>query len=242
MIINKLQKLGLSEKEAKVYLATLELGETNINRIATKSKISRTTTYDVINSLKNMGLVSSTIINKKKYYSATDPNFFNDKIDQEKNTLETILPELLSVSNLIDKKPKIKFYEGIEGIKEIYLDTLKYPNTPLYAWVTDKVFGVFEDEFINFYLKKRVDKKILAYVIAPNKEIIGKYQSLDKINLRQTKIDSDPDFYVGIEIDLYGGRKIGIMAFEEKIGLLIESEKIFKALKSIFDISWKRIS
>lgn len=241
MIIDKLQKLGLNEKEAKVYLATLELGETNINRIATKAKISRTTTYDIIDSLKNKGLISSTIKDKKRYYSATDPHFFIDKIDQEKNTLKTILPELLSVSNLIDRKPKIKFYEGVEGMKEIYLDTLKYPDTQLYAWVTDKVFGVFEDEFINFYLKKRIDSKILARVIAPNRKILKEYQSLDKINLRQTKIDDDLDFYIGIEIDLYGGKKIGIMAFEEKIGLLIESEKIFNALKSIFDMSWKNL-
>jgi sugar-specific transcriptional regulator TrmB len=245
MIIEKLEQLGLNKKEAAVYIASLELGESNINRISTKSKISRTTVYDIIDSLKLKGLIGSINKKKKKYYFATDPNFLNEKIDQERNTLKSILPELLSISNIIDKKPKIQFYEGAEGIKEIYLDTLKYPNDTIHAWVTDKVFSVFDekdDEFINYYLKKRIEKKIIARVIAPNTELLRRYKNLDNQNIRQTKINTDNDFNIDVEIDLYANKKIGIMAFEERIGLIIESPKIFNTLKNIFNSMWKELN
>ena len=49
----KLEQIGLDPKEAKVYLAMLELGETTVARIAQKSKIKRTTAYDLVDSLKN---------------------------------------------------------------------------------------------------------------------------------------------------------------------------------------------
>jgi hypothetical protein len=45
-----------------------------------------------------------------------------------------------------------------------------------------------------------------------------------------------------VEINLYGKRLIGIMAFEEEIGLIIESEKIYNTLKSIFEINWKALA
>lgn len=243
MLKEKLGEIGLSEKEAGIYLAALELGETSIERISKKSKIRRTTVYDVIDSLKEKGLIGSILKNKKRFYFATDPRELEDKLEQKKNTLRSILPQLLSVTNLIDKKPRIKFYEEVEGIKEIYMDTLKYPDQPLWAWVTDEVFDVLDKEFTDYYVAKRVESKIFAYVITPNTPILkNKYQPYDLKSLRKTKIDPAPTFSVEVEINLYGNDKIGIMAFGEKIGLIIESKKLYNTLKNIFDVHWKNLN
>jgi len=47
-MINELEKLGLNEKEARVYLALLELGESNIQGLSAKSSVKRTTVYDIL--------------------------------------------------------------------------------------------------------------------------------------------------------------------------------------------------
>ena len=47
----QLKSLGFSEKEARVYLALLELGPSTTTEIARKSKINRTTGYDILESL-----------------------------------------------------------------------------------------------------------------------------------------------------------------------------------------------
>jgi hypothetical protein len=49
------------------------------------------------------------------------------------------------------------------------------------------------------------------------------------------------DFSTLVEIDLYGKKKVGIMAFNEKVGFIIESETVYKTLKSIFDAHWNRL-
>ena len=54
MIITELEKTGLTENEAKVYLAALELGETTVIRLAKKAGIKRPTTYLVVDSLKDV--------------------------------------------------------------------------------------------------------------------------------------------------------------------------------------------
>jgi len=242
MILNKLQNYGLNEKEAKVYLAALELGETNIQRLSKKSKIKRTTIYDVVDSLKDKGLLASILKNKHRYYLASDPRELEQKLEERKLSIKAILPELLSIANIIDKKPKIKFYEGIEGIKEIYLDTLKYPDSPIWAWVTDEIFGLMDDEFIDYYLSQRIKKKIWAYVIASDTPKIRTYKSLDNKFLRQTRLVRAENFNIEVEIDLYGQNRIGIMAFGERVGLIIESQKLFNTLKSIFNVNWDSLA
>ena len=73
MLQKDLQKIGLSEAESKVYLAALELGETNIGRLAKKSGIKRTTTYLVVDTLKEKGLLSSLKKKNKVFFYADDP-------------------------------------------------------------------------------------------------------------------------------------------------------------------------
>jgi len=242
MLEKNLKKLGLDEKEAKVYLALLELSEGNIQQIAKESGVKRTTVYDIIESLKEKGLLSSSTHRKKTIYSAEDPRKLEYTLEEKKKTLQSILPELLSIANKLDKKPKIRFYEGIEGIKDVYRDTLNYPNQELLAWVSEDAVKSFDEIFLNeYYLQKRLEKKIWVRVIAPDKEYMQKYKGLDEKSLRRTKLVSMEIFLLEVEINLYGKSKIGIMAFKEKIGLIIESQKIYTTLKSIFEMNWQML-
>lgn len=241
MLSKKLEQVGLNEKEVKVYLACLELGETTIDRISKKSGIKRTTLYDIVDNLRDEGIIGSTIKLRKKYYFAIDPRDLLERIEQKKIVLSSVMPRLISLINVIDHRPKIQFFEGVEGMKEIHMDTLRYPGSPIYAWVTDEIYSVLDDEFIEYYLEKLIKNKIAIFAIAPNSVSMREYQSMDKKSLRETRIDKDSRFSTLVEIDLYGKKKVGIMAFKEKVGLIIESETIFTTLKSIFDSQWNKI-
>ncbi|MDD3486891.1 MAG: helix-turn-helix domain-containing protein [Candidatus Moranbacteria bacterium] len=242
MLSNDLEKLGLSDKEAKVYLAVLELGEGNIAQIAKKSGVKRTTVYDIALSLKSKNLLLETMKGKKNIYSAEDPRKLDDVYDERKATLKKILPELLSVMNAIEKKPRIRYFEGAEGIKEVYKDTLKYPDQEIQAWVTSEAMTKFDVEWLEkYYVPKRLEKKIWARVIAPKTEEVVDYQERDEKSLRQTRLVDPKEFPMEVEINLYGGRNIGVMAFGEQMGLVIESRKIYKTLKSIFELGWKSL-
>lgn len=239
MLTNDLEILGLNAKEARLYLASIELGEANIGQLAKKSKIKRTTVYDIIESLKGKGLLSVVVKNKKTLYYAADPRELEEKLDEKKTVLKKMLPELLSIANLIDKKPKIQFFEGIEGIKEVYRDGLKYPDQEMLAWVSEEAIYAFDEKFLNeYYLPKRLEKKIWVRAIAPQHPDMEKYKGLDQKSLRQTKLVSPEQFPLTVEIDLYSNNKIAIMSFGEKFGLIIESKKIYTTLKSIFEMNW----
>jgi sugar-specific transcriptional regulator TrmB len=242
MLLQELNKLGLNEKEAKAYLALLELGEASIQQISKKSGIKRTTVYDIIESLRQKGLLSSISKNKKTLFFAENPAKIEESLDEKKNVLRKILPELLSITNLMEKKPKIRYFEGIEGIKDVYRDTLNYPDQELLAWVSEEAVIAFDEEFLNdYYLPKRINKKIWVRAIAPDKDYMQKYKGLDEKSLRKTKLVSMEKFPIEVEINLYGKHKIGIMLFSEKIGLIIESKKIYNTLKSVFEMNWQSV-
>ncbi len=122
------------------------------------------------------------------------------------------------------------------------MDTLRYPGNPIQAWITDEIYSVLDDDFIDYYLARLLKEKIAIYAIAPNTISMREYQSMDRKSLRETRIDKDVDFHSTVEIDLYGKHKVGIMAFKEKIGLIIESETIFDTIKGIFESQWNKLS
>ena len=240
MIARDLEQLGLSEKEARIYLAVLELGEANIQKIAQKSVIKRTTVYDVINSLKEKRLLTEISKRKKTIFTAEDPRKLDNQLDEKKEILKRILPELLSITNRLEKKPIIKFYEGDDGIKEAYKDTLNFPDQELLAWVSPESHTSFDIKWLDEnYLPKRVAKQIWARVIASDSAEIQDYKSRDEKSLRKTKLVSADEFPFEVEINLYGKNRIAVMSFAEKMGLIIESPKLYRTLKSMFELNWK---
>ncbi|TAK95422.1 hypothetical protein EPO05_04355 [Patescibacteria group bacterium] len=235
----RLQKLGLGEKESKVYLAILELGHANIQAISKKSGVKRTTVYDVLEDLKKKGLISITGKGKRNVYVAEDPRKIGHEIDERKHAFTHLLPELLSLANLLDKKPRIRYFEGLSGLREVYEDTLTYHDQEIVAWIADeglKTMG--QDYFTQEYDPERKEKKIWVRAIAPDNELMRDFKKLDAQSLRQTRIISNRALDLDVEIVLYGKSKIGIIAFNEEMGLIIESTKIYKTLKSIFELCW----
>lgn len=234
---------GLNPKEGAAYLAILELGEANIARIAKKSRLKRTTLYDILASLKQQSFISSSRRGTRTYYYAESPHALGEKLDEKKRKLESMLPELLAITNVIDKKPKIRYYEGLEGIKDVYRDTLGFQEQELLAWVANEAVNAFDEEFLNnYYLAKRLEKKIWVRAIAPKLPYMLRYQGLDKASLRKTKLIDPERFPIEVEINLYGNSRIAIMSFHEELGLIIESERIFRTLKSIFESQWGMIA
>ena len=115
--------IGFSEKEVKVYISALELGEASVLQIAKKSRINRTTTYPILNALKDKGLVSVINKGKKQLFFAESPEKISTFVDarireleSHKNDLPDLVKELKVFENRRQNKPIVRFYEGDEGI------------------------------------------------------------------------------------------------------------------------------
>lgn len=118
-----LQEIGLSDKEAGVYLALLAVDNDSVVDLAKKTKINRTTIYPVLESLAKKGLISEVKVDKKVRFQAEPPERLTTFVERQKilfeeksERLKDIIPQLKSVQRDSGELPVIKVYEGREGI------------------------------------------------------------------------------------------------------------------------------
>jgi len=153
MITNQLANLGLSENGAKVYTAMLELGPATVMEISAKAGVNRPTTYFQIEALKKMGLVSSQTKGKKQLFIAEAPEqleFMIDRqrgeLDQKKEELKKIMPELEGMFNLAGEKPQVRFFEGKGGLIKMQDELIRVnPKEVLDFVATGAVLNIFPD-------------------------------------------------------------------------------------------------
>jgi len=239
MLYKDLIEAGFTEKEAKVYLALLELGEGNIAKITQKSGIKRATVYLEIETLKNKGYVSLVKRKGRNIYLAENPLRIEEHLREKTETISKLMPELLSIANAMDHKPKVRYFEGVEGVKEAYKDTLQYKGTEILGWYSDDRIDYFDKSFIlDYYMQKRIANKIPLRMFAVQSTFMNGMNEKDPKHLRQMKIIKSDQFFFSAEINLYSKDKIAIIAHRENIALIIESKKIYDTLKSIFEIMW----
>jgi predicted DNA-binding transcriptional regulator len=80
-----LEKLGLNEKEAKVYLALLELGQDTVQNIAQRASITRPTTYNILDALVKKGLTTQVDQDSEKLLAVVPEETVNDIISFDVN-------------------------------------------------------------------------------------------------------------------------------------------------------------
>src|SRR3989338_8155759 len=114
--IEALGKFGMSEKEAKTYLAALELGEGTASDISIKSALPRTLTYDILERLIDLGIVGYTIRLNKKYFHAANPEELLSILREKEESVRKVMPSLEEIYRMKGvKRPRVEIYEGIEG-------------------------------------------------------------------------------------------------------------------------------
>lgn len=242
-----LKNFDLSAKEAIVYLASLELGSSTIQEIAAKSQISRSTAYEVIESLMEKGLMFSLTKGNKKYFITERPEKLIGLIDikqreivERKKELKAILPELQELAKLSRERPNIRFYEGKQGIRRIQEDILKTKNLG-----SIEEFIPLDDAHQLFPNHPRDHRHGMAKKINVSERVI--YTSRKGAILPHKKGHIETCFIpiekfpFHTEITIYAD-KVALVSFGRKLtGVVLESEDVANTLRSMFDLLWKAL-
>ncbi len=235
-----LKNLGLSEAEAQVYLACLELGQASIQEISRHSRVKRTSIYNFLDGLKSKQLITETKKGKRNIYSAVRPTHLLEHLKNKVSEFEKIVPELNALHANSKNKPSVRYYEGVKGINEVYLDVLLEGQT-VSAWVDwDSLKKTLGSQFILKYPKERAKRGIELRQITRDSKKAQEVCNRDKKELRTSKLLSCPSF--NTEIMIYGN-KISIVSFrtQNPFALLIEDQGIATTLKIAWDELWKRL-
>jgi sugar-specific transcriptional regulator TrmB len=243
MNYRELTTLGLADKEAKVYLASLELGKASVQKIAQKAEVNRATTYVIIETLMKKGLMSSSQTDKKQYFSAESPEkltlLFREEemmIQRKKEYLNKLLPTLKTLVAGEKGKPVVRYFEGKEGMRAIAeeLFVTEYKDIVRMIYSYDLLLEMFGKAEIDQMRNRRQVKGVKAKIITNDKE-------------NQLKTDAEvmrllvKDYDIKSDIAIFGHRVRIITQTKNPIGLIIENKEIADTLKILYDLAAKYI-
>jgi sugar-specific transcriptional regulator TrmB len=239
-ITNTLVSLGLTNHEAKIYLAVLERGSANITDIARDSQINRTALYLYIDNLLKQDLLKKTFKGKRIYYIPTNPKKLLTILEKRKQKAQEILPTLTNLYNTSSAKPVIKFYEGKEGMRSIYREMTKTPQILWSMFSADRYYNAFNqkdgEEFLNNIYESGGQLRDLVKNTPEGKRYV-KENTATKVG-KSKLLPKDFDFEVDLMVS---GNKISMISLTNLVGVVIENKEMAKLQKNFLQFIWKRI-
>jgi sugar-specific transcriptional regulator TrmB len=239
-IENILTKYGLTEHETLIYICLLKHVEATAFTLAKETHIPRATTYRILDSLKEMKMVSVWKKNNISYFSAESPNRLLKLLDEKKEMLNSILPEMMNLRQIDSLTPATRIYEGKEGLKIVWddiLDTAEKQGLREIHAISGLDVLKYLPRYFPEWLKRREKLGVFSYVIT--KETNPSTDStLVKNRLRETRVM--PMGLMGNgTIDIYGNK---VAFFSLKDGqiysIILESPSIAEFLRNFFISTW----
>jgi sugar-specific transcriptional regulator TrmB len=247
MAISFLQTIGLSKNEAELYELLLRLGEVPVWKIQQEVTLKRPTLYLTLQNLEKKGLVSKRDFEKKIHFRPEPPTKLlslaekqYNELDRAKIDLQMILPQMTSSYIMAVEKPIVTTYEGIEGLKHMYEDTVKEQKTIYSVLQTAEVDPALYKWLTTTYIRKRIKLQIPAKVIVASGKWSEEYQKKDEAEFRETILVPSDRFPIKHELVIYGD-KVGFINYkkgESLLGVLVNHPQIAQTMKAFFDLAW----
>ena len=232
-----LMELGLSQNEAKVYNALVELGASTATKISEKSRVHRTNVYEALDRLKKKSLVACVTKAKTTLFEATDPATLSIMLKEKEAKLNAVLPQFKLAQQLSRKKDSVHMGEGLIAVKNAYNSTLE-KKQPIYTMGSPKAASDVAKHFLNKFHKQRIAQKIPMYHIynADAKERINTIKKWPYTYVRVLPAKFNSPVSTGI-----CGDEVTLKFWDKKDGtaITIRSEKVAKSYKNYFDLLWE---
>ncbi len=235
-----LATLGLSDKQASVYLALVGLGESSAYAIAHKSGLKTPTTYVILKELIEMNIVYTIPRAKKQLFVAMDPKQLFAKAETRFVDAKSMLPSILALVAAPSSAPVTRSFAGRNQLLTAYFETLAVKDSTLRGWLSEGAWSEHGlDFFLNTYRPQRIKQNISNQFIVGDTPVMREYAEKDAGALKETRIDKN--FAPQTDLLIYGGNKIIIASFYEEMGVIIESQKVHDLLAGIFEAHWAAI-
>ncbi|QQR83272.1 hypothetical protein IPJ72_05735 [Candidatus Peregrinibacteria bacterium] len=182
--------------------------------------------------------------NNMKYFAVESPQLLVNQLGERYHKAEKLLPELLSLTNSLSYKPKIQYYEGLDGIKHIFEDTLNAQSEIVGYTNLEELPKAIPEDYLKDYAKRKIQAGIKTRMLSPftkaATDYLKRYYPKD-YELSQTEVlFINPDQYpFEYEINIYDD-SVAIVSLNanEPVGMIIKSPLYARTERSVFNLAW----
>jgi len=227
-----LEKIGLTQNEAKVYLTLLKFGQLKAGRISKEASINRTSAYDAIKRLLEKGLISYVVIANRKLFKAVNPKRLSEYIEEKKEEIESVLPYLEGLHKESKSEQHVTLYTGYKGVQSVYQDILR-KKKPIDVFGSEGQLGERMPWYVNKFVNEVEKNKIPIRMITR----AGRKNSSPT---KTTKVRYAPVETRSSAITNIYGNKIAIIVWaEQPEAIIIENEQAASSYRNYFELLWK---
>lgn len=242
-MLSELIKIGLTSEEAKVYLACLEINGGPASVIAKKAGVHRVSCYHTLEKLLSKQLLSQYNKNGVKYFAPEPPEQLLSIAEEQVNLTKGILPALKTLASAVAFKPKIRFYEGQEGVERVFTESLLAKGEILgYTNLRNVIsfFPKFFETYTHTKLRKGIKTRYLSPTTVESVHVMDQFlpKSFDT-NLMEILLVNKDQFLFENEVLIFN-HSVGMVSLnkDELLGVILESPTFARTMKAVFDLAW----
>lgn len=237
-LLRTLESIGFDEKESRVYLALLELGQGTATEVAEKAGLKRPIVYHVVDRLKEKGYAHDVIKQGIKKFAVSEPSNIFKTVETAVDDFKFMLPVMRALQDKGREKPKIEFFEGKDAVLSVYW-TYERGQDVRYVTSIDRLSGIMPHEVKMWieHINKGAAHPDARHILpdTPQDRRWGTALKKGKQNVRFLPKGSEVEMDFAIVDDT-----LGITSFDPLFIVVIHSPAIARSAGQLFDLAWKQ--
>lgn len=227
----------------KVYVSLLEEGKATARTLAHRTGITRTSIYDQLKTLLFKGLIVERDVEGAAVFEIGDARRLAVLLDDQAEKLSAQRDYLAkNMNSLIDKtqsvQPKIRFFEGKDGAKQLMKDILWHDEITLYIyWPYEQMLSFLGKDFLLWFNERRKARGIPLKTIWGQKEKTKKHIFIDDGKDVERRYLAQKDI-PSMGYIIYDKKVAFVSSHKESFGFIVESVEFASLQKMQFDALW----
>jgi sugar-specific transcriptional regulator TrmB len=242
-----LKLLGLSFPERKVYLSVLKEGSASARTLAMRTGITRTSMYDQLKELVQLGLIVERDIDGTTLFTATDIRIVETLLREREEKIAHSRKEVMSQLGALahteeGSTPRIRFVEGGEHIARVLYELLFVGGKEIQTvWPYKEMLEVMGEDFYQKFNRERVRKKIRLHAVWPmqTKKTETLWDSLDRGDTTVERRFAPKEFHPRMSYTICGNRVLCVSSTKEMFGFVVESAEFAELMRMQFEVLWE---
>ncbi len=247
-LVRQLSQFGCNDREARIYLESLQAGPATIQQLATRLKYNRVTVHSAVSQLLEKGILFESRKGKKRLIVAEQPAVFGRLVQRRENELKVMkesirdLSEFLTQVKVSDSSvPAVKIYEEVDGFKRMLEETLEAKGEVLVFTYVDLFSKLVNPDYLEDYFRRRADRGIHTRLIFPPCPFARRVnQKRERYRIQVRLLPSNYVWSSGI---FSWNNSIAVKSFTKKkiTCTIIENADIAHFWRNVvFDLTWKQ--
>lgn len=250
-ICDELVKFGLTKNQAKVFMYLGKYGSKTSPEVCKALKLPRTETYNVLNDLLNLGIVSSEFNHPTKYSALTMNKAILIMINDAQEKVNKLSKKEFEVTKLWNNVPmfdsksnegkleKFQMLQGLPRINNKIKEMIKDAKEELKIICTEKDLSRFYySGLLDMLAASHVDVKL---VISPTQKVPRFIQSIDssKIRLMPSNTEDNQCFIVKDSDQVLVFLRNADQPSKNAFSFWTDTSSLINSMKKLFEFSWQ---